>query len=93
MQIPAEEDRLDSFSQFGKSLVGGVLHVVFGEASQNGLRFGRSQAQRRGVLDHLIVLLTHQFPVDRLAQDQLQVRIRTGLTGFRAIQCLRVNGF
>jgi hypothetical protein len=37
--------------------------------------------------------LTHQIPVDGLAEDQLQVRIRIGLSGFRAIQFLRVNGF
>jgi hypothetical protein len=37
--------------------------------------------------------LTHQIPVDWLAENQLQVRIRIGLAGFRAIQFLRVNGF
>lgn len=44
MQILTEEDRLNGLAQFGKGLVGGVLHVLLGEASQNGFRFGRSQA-------------------------------------------------
>jgi hypothetical protein len=47
--------------------------------------------QRRGVLDHLVVLLARQLPVDRLAQNQLQVRIRIGLPGSRAVQLLGVN--
>src|ERR1700738_4256188 len=67
MEIPAEEDRLDCLAQFGERLIGRVLHVFLGEAPQDGFRFGRSQAQRRGVLDHLVVLLPHQLPVDRLA--------------------------
>jgi hypothetical protein len=84
MQIPTEENRLDGFAQFGKGLVGWVLQVLLGEAPQDGFRFSRPQAERSGVLDHLIVLLTHQIPVDGLAEDQSQVRIRIGITGFRA---------
>ena len=93
MQIPAEEDRLDGLAQFGEGLVGRVLHVVLGEAAQDRFRFGRAQAKRRGVLDHLVVLLPDQLPVDRLRQDRLQVRIGIGLAGFRAVQLLRVDGF
>src|ERR1700737_2529925 len=90
-RYPAEEDRLDCLAQFGERFIGRVLHVLLGEAPQDGFRFGRSQAQRRGVLDHLVVLLAHQLPVDRLAQDQLQVRIRVCLPGSRAVQLLGVN--
>jgi hypothetical protein len=50
-------------------------------------------SQRRGVFDHLVVLLAHQLPVDRLAQDQLQVRIRICLPGFRSGQLLGMNRF
>ncbi len=33
---------------------------------QNSFRFGSPQPKRSGVLDHLIVLLADQVPVDRL---------------------------
>ena len=36
----------------------------FREAAQNGFRLGRPQPQGRGILDHLIVLLANQLPVD-----------------------------
>jgi hypothetical protein len=73
VKIAALEDGLDRLAQFSERLVGGVLHIVFGEAPQDGFRFRRPQADCRGVLDHLIVLLTHQIPVDRPAEDQLQL--------------------
>jgi hypothetical protein len=73
MKVAAQEDGLDRLAQFSERLVGGVLHIVFGEAPQDGLHVRRPQAECRGVLDHLIVLLTHQIPVERPVQDQLQV--------------------
>ena len=97
MKVTAQEDGLDRLAEFSERLVGGVLNIVFGEAPQDGFRFRRPQTECRGVLDHLIVLLTHQVPVDRFAedqlQDQLQVREGRGLAGLRAIELLRVNGF
>jgi len=44
MSRPALVEVSRGLAQFGKGLVGGELHVLLGEASQNGFRLGRPQA-------------------------------------------------
>ena len=46
MQILAEEDRLDRLAEFGKRLVGWVLHVIAGEPAQNRFCFRRAKTKR-----------------------------------------------
>lgn len=65
IQIAAKKDGLDRFAQLVQGPVRGVLEVVAGEAPQDRFGLGRPKAQRGGKLDHLIVLLTDQFPLDR----------------------------
>jgi len=52
-----------------------VLGPAAGEAAQHLVRLGGLQAQRRRVLDHLVVVAGDQVPVDGLArQHVLQLR-------------------
>jgi hypothetical protein len=46
--------------------------------------FGGAKAQSGGVLDHLVVLLADERPIDWTRQDGLEVRIRIGLGLCRA---------
>jgi hypothetical protein len=65
VEVSAQEDGLHGPTQLLQGLIGGMLQVVAGESTQNILRLGCPHAQRRGVLDHLVVLLADQIPVDR----------------------------
>ena len=83
MQISAQEYGLDGFAEFCEGFVRRMLNVVAGEPSQDGFRFGRAEPHRRHILDHLIIVLTDQFPVDRSAQHPLQVLVSIWLAGIR----------
>ena len=69
------------FSQFDECSVGGMLHVGAGKATQDGLRLSGAQAKSRGVLDHIIVLMANQRPVDGLCQNWLEVGVSIDMTG------------
>ena len=60
-----------------------MFAVVACEALEYRFGFGRTQSQGGRILDHLIVLLAYQLPVDRPPQHRLQVGIRVGLSGRR----------
>ena len=50
-----------------------MLTIIAREAAQDCLRLGRAMLERRRELDHLVVLLLDQHPVDPLTEDRLQV--------------------
>lgn len=94
VQVAAQKDGLDGLSKLGQCLVGRVLHVLPGKASQDRLGLGGPQAQCRRVFDHLVVLLPDQLPVDRSGQNQLKILVGIGLAGFRPVQLeTEVSGF
>ena len=66
-----------------------MLQVVAGKAPQDRLGLCCSQAEGRGILDHLIILILDQLPVNGLAQDGLQMLILAGIPGFRPGELLR----
>src|SRR5450631_2541128 len=70
-----------------------MLNVISGEPPEDGLGLRGPEAQRRGILDHLIVLLADDIPVDRPGHHRLKVFIETDLAEVRTIKPLRVNGF
>ena len=69
-----------------------MLEVVAGKAAQNRFGLGRLKVQRRGELDHFIILLTDQFPMDRARQDGLQIRVVAGAAPNWTIKLLRGDG-
>jgi hypothetical protein len=94
MEVAAEENRLDDSAQLGEGLIRRVLHVVLGKAPQNRFGLSRSQPQRRGVFDHLIVLLADDVPVDLFAgEDGLKMLVRLVLARFGSIELLLVDRF
>ena len=72
-----------------------MLQVIAGKAPQDGLGLCCSQAEGCGILDHLIVLVFDQLPVNGLAQDGLQMlilgRIPSGSEPFGTIDACRVR--
>ena len=92
IQVAAKKDGLDRLAQLGQGPVRGMLEVVAGKAAQNRFGLGRPKAQRRGELDHFIVLLADQFPVDRARQDGLQIRVVAGAAPNWTIKLLRGDG-
>jgi hypothetical protein len=92
VQVTAQKDGLDSLAQFGEGPVSRMLDVVPGEAPQDGFRLGGAEPHRRHVLDHLIVLLADQIPVDWLGERQLQVLVGLRLAGIRSGQLLGRDG-
>jgi hypothetical protein len=67
-----------------------MLHIGAVEAAQD-IFVGGAQLQRSRILDHLVVLLRDQFPVDRPRQD----RRKAGVLGriVRSVKPLRGDGF
>ena len=55
---------------------------------RDGLRLRRAQPERGDVLDHLVILLADQLPVDRAREDGGEVGIRAGLAGIGPVQAL-----
>ena len=82
MEVPSQKSRLDGFAQLDERPVGGMLHVGAGKAPQDGLRLSGAHAQGGGVLDHIVILLADQRPVDGLGQDRLQVGVGIDLPGW-----------
>ena len=64
-EVVADEDGAHRPAELFDRPVGGVLGAAAGEAAQDLLGLGGAQPQRGGVLDHLVVLLGDQVPVDR----------------------------
>jgi hypothetical protein len=52
-----------------------VLNVASDEAAQDRLGLGGAEPDSRDVLDHLVVLLADEFPIDRPCQNGPQVRV------------------
>ncbi len=77
VKISAQEHGLDRSTEFGEGLVGRMLNIAPGEATQDRFCFGRAEPDRRHVFDHLIVLLADQFPIDWLRQNPLHL-VRRG---------------
>ena len=71
-------------------LVGRVLGSGAGKTTQNRLGLRGSQAHGGRVLDHLVVLLLDQRPVNRARENQLEVRIGIRFSCLRAIEFLLV---
>ena len=66
-----------------------MLPVAALETAQDGFRFSGAKTQRRRILDHLVVLLPDQCPVDRARQHRFKVRVVNTAARGRQIQLLR----
>jgi len=72
-QVVGHEDGPHGSAQLDQGGVGRVLRPGPGETAQDGLGLGRAQAEGRGVLHHLVVLLGDQVPADRSGDDGAEV--------------------
>ena len=88
-QVATEKDRFTCLAQFRQGFVGRMLNVVLGEAAQDRFGIGGSQPKGGCVLDHFIVLLTNQIPINRAGQCGLQMRI---VARFSCLRAIRVSG-
>ena len=59
-------------AQFRKRFVDRMLEVGPSDPAQDRLGLSRAEADRRHVLDRLVVLLADQLPIDRLGEGQTQ---------------------
>ena len=91
MQVATEEDGLGGFTQLRKRFVDGMLHIGAAEAAQDVFGVGGAQFQRSRILDHLVVLLRDQLPVDRPRQDRRKAEVLGRLV--RSVEPLRCDGF
>jgi hypothetical protein len=82
---------LAALPSFRERLVGRMLNVAPDEAAQDRLGLGGAEADGRNVLDHLVVLLADQLPVDRPGQNGLQVRVGIRLPDIGSGQLLNMD--
>ncbi len=68
-----------------------MLGRVASEAAEYRLCFRCAQAQCRGILHELIVLLTDETPVDGTREHRLEVRVGVLMSGAGAVQLLGVD--
>ncbi len=68
-----------------------MLNVAPDKAAQDRFGLGGAEPDGRDVFDHLVVLLANQFPVDRLGQNGLQVRISIRLSDIRPGEFLNMD--
>jgi len=52
-----------------------MLHAIASKATQNGFGLCRSEPETCGDLDHFVILLPDEIPVDRTPEDQLEVGV------------------
>src|SRR5947209_20568175 len=74
-EILAQEEGFDDPSELTECLVRRMLHITARKPPQNRIRISGSDAHRCGILDHLIVLLADQLPIDRFSQDLFEMGI------------------
>src|SRR6266571_9077117 len=61
------------------------------ETAQDRLGLRRAQAQRGGVFDHLIILLTNQVPVDSTRENQAEFGILFGIGCLHQVEFLLID--
>src|SRR6266508_5497179 len=76
MEVGTQEDGFPHLPKLGERGIGWMLNVAPCEAPQDRFCIRRPQAQGRGVLDHLIIVLLDEIPLDGpRAQHRLQERV------------------
>jgi hypothetical protein len=88
VKVLAQEDGLDRPAAFRERLVGRMLNVAPDKAAQDRFGLDSAETDGRDIFDHLVVLLADQFPVDRLGQNGLQIRVGIRLPDIRSGQFL-----
>src|SRR6266700_2884615 len=68
-----------------------MLWARTGETAQNRLCLRCAQAHRCGELDHQIIVLPDQLPVDRARQHELKVGVRVRFPCFWTVEFLSTN--
>src|SRR6266852_2105778 len=74
-EILAQEEGLDHPSKLSECPVCRMLHITARKPPQDRIRISGSDAQSGGILDHLIILLADQFPIERFSQDLFEMGI------------------
>src|SRR5258708_36993285 len=88
-----EENGALHLAQFQERRIRRVLHAVARKPTQNLLRLGSAKTQRSSELDHLVVVLSNELPLDGAREDRLQVGIGFRVPRFRSIQLLGMQIF
>src|SRR5712692_2636100 len=65
-----------------------MLWSCAGKAAQDRLRLCCAETHRSCILDHHVVVLCDDCPVDGASQHQLEMRVGIGFPGLRAIEFL-----
>src|SRR5262245_40889403 len=70
-----------------------MLKILTGESLEKRVGISGTQAERRGIFDHLIVLLPNQLPADRPGEDRREVGVVVRAARDGSIELLRGDSF
>jgi hypothetical protein len=90
-KIAAQEDGFCGFTELRECPVDGMLHIRTGESAQNVLGLRGSQLQGGRVLDHGVIVLGDQIPIDGPGENRREAGV--GRRVCWPIEPLRVNAF
>src|SRR5438874_1854661 len=94
LKILTQKNGFDRFAQFCERLIGRMLDIIAGKAAQDRLGICRSQTQGCGIFDHLVIVVTDQFPIDStIAEYWLQVGEGIKRPWLSPVEPLRPNIF
>ena len=93
MEVPTEKGGFDRPTQLDEGLVGRVCEIVAHEPLQDHFGLSRAETQGRSILDHLVIVLADQVPVDGTGKDGLQIGVHVRVANYGAIELLRSDAF
>lgn len=92
-QIPAQKDRLDSPTEIGQRLVGGMHYLGASKSPQDRFRVGDPAVHGGGIFHHFVILLFDLVPIDHIGENRKQVGQSGAQTCMRQRQLLPGNRF
>src|SRR5258708_14117027 len=68
-----------------------MVDTIAGKATQNGFGVGGGEEEAGGHLDHFVILVPDEVPVDRTPEDQLEVGVFFRIACFHQREFLPMN--
>jgi hypothetical protein len=93
MEVPTEKGGFDRPAQLDEGLGGRVGEIGAHKPLQDHFGLSRAETQGRSILDHLVIMLADQVPVDGTGEDGLQMGVHVRVANNGAIELLRSDGF